>query len=292
LGCHLSEHDSRYDAGDEYIEICNRLWDGFPRDAVVMDKVRGVFVDAEKVRRVDFEGRYYRCQGYPVVMCSPQGRPLIFQAGQSSRGIRFGVTHGDALYAIQSRPETMLAHMTAIRASAAAIGLPKPPPVFFGIQPHIAPTEKEARRIYEELRAGVPVDIAIANLSALVGADLSQIDPDASLESLTTNAGRGLLAALQNSRDGGVPTVREAALQYAMSAGMPQFVGDPEQVANWIESLWTRVGCHGFAISSTISPASTIIFADEVVPILQRRGLVRRAYAGTTFRENLLQQDG
>ena len=87
----LGNHDLRYDMADEYLDICRRLWDAFPRDAIIADRERGVFVDIDKVKRVEFAGRYYRCEAYPVIECSPQGRPLIFQAGASGRGIRFAV---------------------------------------------------------------------------------------------------------------------------------------------------------------------------------------------------------
>jgi alkanesulfonate monooxygenase SsuD/methylene tetrahydromethanopterin reductase-like flavin-dependent oxidoreductase (luciferase family) len=206
--------------------------------------------------------------------------------------MRFGVTHGDAQYAIQPRVETMQSHMTAIRAAAKSAGSAHEPRVFFGIQPFVGGTEEEAQQTYEELRGNVPLELSVSRLSGPVGVDLTQFDLDTPLDRFSTQAGQGLLAALQRSLEGRAPTIREAALQYGMSCGIPQFVGAPEQVADWIEQLWSTVGCYGFGISSNVNPGSMDAFVDHVVPILQKRGLTRRSYAGTTFRENLLQEEG
>jgi FMN-dependent oxidoreductase (nitrilotriacetate monooxygenase family) len=292
LGMDMIAHDVRYDSGDDYIEICYRLWDGFPRDALVVDKERRIFVDTTKVKRVDYDGTYYQCHAYPVVPCSPQGRPLIFQAGQSGRGMRYGVTHADAHYSIQPRVETMLSHMEAIRATAAECGRSSDPRVFYGLQPFFGSTEEEAWQSYEEARQNVPLDLSVDRLSALIGHDLGQYDPDTPLDRFSTEGGQGLLMTLTRVVEGRPATIREAALQYGMSCGIIQFVGTPEQAADWIEQLWRQVGCYGFGISSPINPLTMEVFADHVIPILQQRGLVRREYAGTTFRENLLQNDG
>jgi FMN-dependent oxidoreductase (nitrilotriacetate monooxygenase family) len=292
LGIEQPKHDERYDRGDEYIEICYRLWDAFPHEALVLDKKTGVCVDFDKLRKVDYDGKYYKCHAYPIAPCSKQGRPLIFQAGQSGRGMQFAAMHSDAIYSLQPRVGTMERHMAGIRAAFKQHAPGRVPRVFYGVQPFLGGTEAEARRRHKEIHENVPIDLALNRLSALIGFDLSGHELDKPLEDITTEGGRGIFAALRDSIEGRTATLREAALFYAVSVGMPQVVGTPAQIADWIENTWRVTGCYGFGISSVINPLITEEFIDHVIPILRKRGLVRTAYAGTTFRENLLQQAG
>ncbi|MBY5377292.1 NtaA/DmoA family FMN-dependent monooxygenase [Rhizobium leguminosarum] len=289
LGLTQLGHDERYDQADEYMEICYRLWDAFPRDAIVADRGKKIFVDADRVNKVEYEGKYLKCHAYPVTMCSPQGRPLIFQAGQSGRGMHFATTHADAIYALQPRIESMARFVKNIRAASHDIGKTNEPKVFFGIQPVIGGTEAEALQRRQELADAIPIEAGLNRLSGMIGIDLGKYDLDLPLENIETNASRGLLAATLDSIEGRAPTVREAALHWGMSYGMAQMVGTPEQIATKIENYWRESGCYGFNISPTVSPTSIIDFAEQVVPILQKRGLMRTEYADTTFRGNLSQ---
>jgi FMN-dependent oxidoreductase (nitrilotriacetate monooxygenase family) len=291
LGFTQPAHDDRYDQAEEYLEICYRLWDGFPREAVIVDKSSGTFIDTGKIRKVEYEGRYYSCHAYPVTPCSPQGRPLIFQAGQSGRGMLFATKHADAIYALQPNIEFMKKFMSQVRSAAAQNGKTIQPKVFFGVQPFLGGTEEEARRRYEELRDNVRLETALNRLSGMIGVDLSEYDLDGPLQNFETEASRGLLAATLGSMEGRSPTIREAAIHWGMAIGMmPQFIGSPEQVADRIEEFWRESGAYGMSISPTVSPLSVEEFVDQVVPILQKRGLIRTEYAGSTYRENLLQQ--
>lgn len=290
LGLEQAEHDNRYDQAEEYLEICYRLWDGFPRDAVLADKHSHVFVDADKITKVDFDGKYYRCHAFPVTPCSPQGRPLIFQAGQSGRGMQFATKHADAIYALQPGLDAMGRFLSQLRIAAQENGRQDEPKVLFGIQPFLGGTEREARRLYEELRDNVPLQTGLGRLGGMIGVDLSKHDLDSPLERFETDASRGLLAATLAAFPERSPTIREAARHWGMAIGMmPQFVGTPEQAADWIEELWRGSGAYGFSISPTISPPSVTDFVDQVMPILRRRGLARTEYAGTTYRANLAQ---
>jgi long-chain alkane monooxygenase len=289
LGLVQPEHDTRYDQAEEYMAICYRLWDAFPHDAVVADKKSGIFIDTSKIKRVEYAGQYYQCHAFPVTMCSPQGRPLIFQAGQSGRGMQFAATHADAIYGLQPRLDSMKKFMTDVRMAAKASGNSEDPKVFFGLQPILGGTEAEAKRRRQELSDNIPLDAALSLISGMIGVDLGKHDLDASLESIDTQASRGLLAATMDSVEGRAPTVREAAKHWGMAPAMPQFAGTPEQTADWIERMWRESGCYGFNISPTISPQSVVDFVDQVVPILQKRGLMRTEYAGATYRENLTQ---
>ena len=105
---------------------------------------------------------------------------------------------------------------------------------------------------------------------------------------MDTQASRGLMATMSASFDSKQFTLREAAVRWGLAVGVPQVIGTPEQVADEMESMWRETGCHGFNITPTIMPSSVEAFVDEVVPILQRRGVYRTRYEGRTFRDNLL----
>ena len=105
---------------------------------------------------------------------------------------------------------------------------------------------------------------------------------------MDTQASRGLMSATLSAADGHAVTLREAAAQWALSVAIPQVIGTPEQVAAEIERVWRETGCYGFNLSPTTNPDSVEDFVDQVVPILQRRGVFRSAYEGETFRANLM----
>lgn len=289
LGIDQPDHDLRYDMADEYLEICRRLWDAFPRDAIIADRDKGVFVDIDRIKRVEFAGQFYRCEAYPVIECSPQGRPLIFQAGASGRGIRFAATHADAVFALQPTMQAMKSYLANISKAAADVGRPDPK-VYLGIQPYIGGTEAEAQARLDFYRDRIPVDVALNRLGAVLGIDFRGMDIDRPFEELSSDAGSyGLMRGLVDWGSGEAPTIRDAALQMSMSSTMPRLVGTPEQIADRIEAIWRETGCFGFALSPHASPQSAEEFVDHVVPILQKRGLMRTEYAGTTFRENINQ---
>jgi long-chain alkane monooxygenase len=287
LGLERPEHDSRYDQADEYMEIAYLLWDSFPRDAVIRDKQSGHYIDPTKVKRVQYTGKYYSCDTLPSMVCSPQGRPLIFQAGASGRGMRFAATHADAVFALQPRV-AMETYVANTRTAADGVGRPHPR-VFFGVQPYVASTMAEAEQRLEELKERIPIGPALDRLGWLLDRKFSEDDLDKPIEIGETQASQGWMAAVDNWSKDRAPTLREMVLDLAISPMTPRIVGTPEQVADTLESWWRETGCYGFTFSPNVMPASLEAFVDHVVPILQQRGLMRTEYAGTTYRENLLQ---
>ena len=107
LGTGTLDHDERYDHADEYMDICYALWNGIPPEAIVADQEAGIFADATKIKKVEHDGKYFQCHATPSVMPSPQGRPVLFQAGSSGRGQRFAIKHADVVFAIQPDIERM-----------------------------------------------------------------------------------------------------------------------------------------------------------------------------------------
>ena len=281
-------HDERYDYADEFMEICYRLWDSVPPDAVAMDKAKPLFADPGRVKPVDFQGRYLSCKAVAPVLPAPHGRPVLMQAGSSGRGMQFAVKHAEVIFGIQPHVAGMKKATAALQEAAREAGLTRDPIVLYGLQPILGGTEEQAKQRAATLIERIPLDAILARLSGVLGHDLSRFNPDDALADMDTQASRGLMAATASSADGKAVTLREAASRWALSVAIPQVIGTPEQVADRIEAVWRETGCTGFNLSPTTNPASVHDFVDQVVPLLQARGIFRTEYAGTTLREHLV----
>ncbi|MGS0743437.1 NtaA/DmoA family FMN-dependent monooxygenase [Glaciimonas sp. GG7] len=281
-------HDERYDHADEFMEICYRLWNSVPPAAVLQNPVSGKFADPEQIDVVDYQGRFLNCKAVAPTLPSPYGRPLLFQAGSSGRGLQFAMEHAEVIFAIQSHVAGMKKSMLQLSAAAEVHGKNKECKVLFGLQPIVRSTELEARQRAEELAERIPLDAILARLSGVFGVDLSTLDPDRPLAEMETQASRGLMAATVTGADGKAVTLRQAATTWALSVAIPQIIGTPEQVADEMERTWRETGCYGFNLSPTTNPDSVEDFVDQVVPILQRRGVFRTEYEGESFRDNLM----
>ena len=281
-------HDERYDQADEFMAICYQLWDSVPADAILRNAATGQFADPDKIRQVDYKGKYLSCKAVAPVLPSSYGRPLLFQAGSSGRGMKFAMDHAEVIFAIQGHVAGMKKSMEQLRVAATTHGRNPDSKVLFGLQPIVRSTEAEAKQRAEELKQRIPLDAILARLSGVFGVDLSQFDPEMPLSEMDTQASRGLMSATLSAADGRAVTLREAAAQWALSVAIPQLIGTPEQVAAEIERMWRETGCYGFNLSPTTNPDSVDDFVDHVVPILQRRGVFRTAYEGESFRDNLM----
>lgn len=286
LGLEQLDHDRRYDAADEYMEICYRLWDSIGEGAVLADRKAGLYADPSKVHFVDFQGEFHKCQTVGPVLPSPQKRPVLFQAGTSGRGLRFGIEHGDVVFAIQPNLPGMQRYMGQLRETAASLGR-KAPGVLFGVQPILGGTEEEAQRHLDDLIERLPLDGCLARLSGTMGVDFAGIDLDQPMQEQATQASQGLMKAFTSVLGDRPFTLREVAIKWGLAVGMPQIVGTPEQVADKLEQIWRETGCHGYNLTPTVMASSVTHFVDEVVPILQKRGVFRTEYEGTTFTANL-----
>ncbi|TMV08269.1 NtaA/DmoA family FMN-dependent monooxygenase [Arenibacterium halophilum] len=287
IGQGLVPHDERYDMADEFMEICYALWDAYGEGALPMDKVSGVMAVPDRVKRLVHHGKYFQCEAVPATLPSPQGRPVIFQAGSSGRGMEFAVKHAEAIFAIQPHLAAMKRFREKFDKVAVEAGR-DPIGILFGLQYVLGSTEAEANQRLSDLKERIPLDAGLSRLSAPLGVDCSTLDPDQPLEDVPTQASRGMAEALsQMAGDGRKITVRDAAIQMGLSVGLPQVVGSPEQVADQIETYWRESGGLGFNLSAPTKPGMITEFVDHVVPILQKRGIVRTDYEGTTLRDNI-----
>jgi len=280
--------ETRYAHADEFVAICKELWDSVPQDAIIADRASGIFADPAKIRRIDYEGKYLRCKGVSAALPSPQGYPVLVMAGASGPGTAFAARHAEVVFANQPTPEAMRALQAKFDTAALEVGRTDPIRILFGVQVIVADDRPAAQRIVDRLAARVPLEASLARLSSSIGIDLSTFDPD---EPFTPTQGRGSqghLASYTSRIDGRQPTLREVAGRVAISSGAPQVFGSPQEVADQLERLWHETGCHGFNIYSPIVPSGVDRFVNEVVPLLQEKGIFRRRYEGRTLRENIV----
>ena len=288
VGGSLVDHDLRYEMADEYMEVCNALWASIQPGGLPMDAATGIFGDPDKVRIVNHEGRFFKCRAVAPTLPSPQGRPVIFQAGSSGRGLEFAMKHAEAVFSIQPTVAGMKKQLDNYRVAREQHGRQDDVRVLFGVQVILGSSDEEAHRTVATLADRVPLDAGLSRLSGPLGLDLSKFDPDQPLTGVETQASRGMLAALSGETDGNPLTLRQMAQRMGVSSGLHQVIGGPETVADRLQEIWETTGCFGFNISPGIMPGTVTDFVDHVVPILQKRGVFRSGYPGTTFRDTLL----
>jgi FMN-dependent oxidoreductase (nitrilotriacetate monooxygenase family) len=279
------EHDERYDMADEFADLVGQLWDSWEPDAVVMDRERVIFADGKKVHPVHFAGKYFRSRGPLSAPRSPQGRPVICQAGGSPRGRRFAARWADTIIAATDTVAKMKAYREDIRATARECGRdPDSIKVLFQAYPIVDETNAgaEARRTAEIAEGARHIDMHLALMSRTSGIDFSKFDLDEPLGALSTNGHQS-----QVSRYSG-RTPREIATHFSNRAG-GDFTGSVDRVASIMQETMAEVGGDGFLISNTyFSRRYVSEITDGLVPELQRRGLTRTAYEHALFRDNLL----
>ena len=287
----LPEHDLRYDMADEYMDLVNQLWASWEPDAIVADPDSGLLVDHAKVRQVDFKGRFYASRGPLNAGPAPQGRPVIAQAGGSPRGRQFASGHADTIVASVKGVDRMRDYRDDIRARMEGHGRdPDRCKVLFLVAPIIAATRDDALQLKARRAAKVAeqVDRKLAFLGKITNIDFAQFDLDAPVGALTTNGHQQTLDDFK--RKAGNRTLREAVSAYNSDGGSVELVGSPDDVAGQMQEAMQAAGGDGFLFSlPDVSRRTIAEIEDGLAPALQKRGLMRRAYAHAQFRDNLLE---
>ena len=287
----LPDHDLRYDMADEYMDLVGRLWNSWEPGALVADPETGMLVDHTKVHEIDFKGQYYACRGPLNSGPCVQERPVIAQAGGSPRGRQFAARHSDTIVASVKGVEAMRAYRTDVRSRRAEQGLdPDTVKVLFLVAPLMAETEEDAQRlkVRRAARVAAQVDRKLAFLGKLTNIDFARFDLDAPVGSLTTNGHQATLDDFK--RKAGNRSLREAVAAYNSDGGSVELVGTPDGVAAQMAEAMEAAGGDGFLFSlPDISRRTIAEVEDGLVPALQRRGLVRKAYGFEQFRDNLLE---
>jgi FMN-dependent oxidoreductase (nitrilotriacetate monooxygenase family) len=289
----LPEHDARYDAAEEYLEILYKLWEGsWDDDAVQRDKTRGIFADPSKVRPVRHEGKYYRMEGIHLAEPSPQRTPLLFQAGASARGQDFAARHAECVFIASPTPQAARPTVEALRRKTEEIGRGADALRILNlITVVVGRTEKEAQDKLEDYRRHASIEASLAHYSASVGIDFSKYGLDDPIEQASTNANQSALAAITKQASKPM-TLRQIIDQMVLGSRMKPVVGSPQQIADDMQTWIEDAGIDGFNIARTVTPESLRDFVDLVVPVLQERGLFKADYAEGPLRQKLFGGNG
>ncbi|GHJ43641.1 monooxygenase [Catellatospora sp. TT07R-123] len=287
----LPTHAWRYERAAEFVEVALRLWDSWDAEALRYDKDGGVFADTDLVREVNHVGDHFAVRGPLNVPRSPQGRPLLVQAGSSEDGKDFAARYAEAVFTAQQTLADGQAFYADVKARALALGRdPDQLLILPGIAPVLGATRAEADALARELEELIIPEYALAQLSSLLNTDLSGHPLDGPLPELpdeTSTEGMQsryrLVVDLARRED---LTIRQLLGRLGGGRGHRVVAGTPVQIADEIELWFTQGAADGFNIMPPHLPGGLAEFVDQVVPILQERGLFRTAYTGTNLREH------
>ncbi|MDD0976150.1 LLM class flavin-dependent oxidoreductase [Pseudomonas fontis] len=286
-------HVDRYARADEFIDVTLKLWDSWEDDAVIADTRQGRFADPSKVHSIDFVGEHFSVKGPLNLPRSPQGRPVLVQAGSSEGGKALGSRYADAIFTTQTTLVDGQAFYREMKQRAQQWGRnPEHLKIMPGLSTVIGSTEAEAHARFDELNAYYGEQGLLQQVAARVGLVESELDPDAQLPwdkigpvSAFERGSHGFLEAQLNLARRENLTLRE--LSRRILVGHRLLVGTPEQVADTLEHWFRNGAADGFNIMPDMFPSGVEVFVDEVVPLLQQRGVFRREYRGSTLRDHL-----
>jgi FMN-dependent oxidoreductase (nitrilotriacetate monooxygenase family) len=286
------EHDLRYDRAEEFLEVVRGHWRSWDDDALVADRESGLFADPDKVRRLDHRGEWFKSRGPFTVPRSPQGEPVLIQAGQSGRGRTFAAKWGDLVFVIYPNLQVGRKAYAEFKDALEAAGRSREG---VRVAPAVYVVTAESQAEAEDRRAAIdalakPID-GLVLLSEVLNFDFAKKPYD---EPFTAEEMDGI-SGIQAFRDRVValsgrsnPSPRDF-VEYTRRGTLdefPVFTGSPTRIADQMEE-WFGTACDGFVIAASHAPGAYDDFVRLVVPELQRRGLFRKDFQGSTLRENL-----
>ncbi|SEQ93190.1 FMN-dependent oxidoreductase, nitrilotriacetate monooxygenase family [Faunimonas pinastri] len=286
--------EERYRRATEFAEIVTGLWDSVPQEAVVADAERHVFVDPERLRPIHVRGTHFSSSGCLSAPVGPQGRPVIFQAGQSADSKAFGARWADALFTGQRMIEGGKQFYADVKSLALANGRdPSQLLVMPGLFPIVGGTEAEAQRRKDELDALLDHAFLKEELATHLGIQPEDLKLDEPLpyeriaaSSSEPIASRWVKKQIVSEALAHGYTTRQSLFSN-ITGGHRIVVGAPEQVASDILTWVDENASDGFNLNIDIQTSGLEDIVDHVIPILQRAGRFRTEYTGRTLRENL-----
>ncbi len=281
------EYDTRYERAQEFVEVVTGLWDSWEDDAFIRDKASGQFYHPAKLHVLNHRGKHFAVRGPLNSARTPQGRPILVQAGAAEQGREIAARFADLVYAGDHEIESARAYYADLKSRMAKYGRP---PGHMHILPALVPfvgrTRQEAQDKLDALKALIDPLVGLSILSSMI-ADLSVYPVDGPMPELADvsmgSVGRKIVEQARKHN----MTVRQVYETYGAGFGMRCVVGSAKDIADDMEEWFTTGAADGFNICPSHLPHAARDFAELVVPELQRRGLFRTEYEGRTLRENL-----
>lgn len=288
----MMDHDERYRRAQEFLQVTCELWDSVERDAPLLDRDRGLFLDPAKVHRIDFKGDYFNVRGPLPALPSPQQRPLIIQAGQSGPGMDLAAKYADLQFSTRRTLDSMKKHRSDIDSKLQSFGRsPRDLGILWSVRIQVAASESEARAKEKKFLDSIPPEGGLIEMSQWFGVDFSQAETDMTLSDFADKVREqkgnlGTFDELLKTTDPNL-TVREFGRDF-MSQRILVAEGTPTEIVDKLEKIHYETGANGgFILGRGFHAMDNITeFVDHVVPELQRRGLSKTEYSGSTLRDN------
>lgn len=286
-------HADRYRRAEEFVEVVKRLWGSWEPGAVVGDRASGIYADTGKIHEIAHDGEFFKVKGPLNLPRSPQGRPVLVQAGSSDTGTDFAARHADVVFTAQDHLADGQAFYRKIKQKAAAHGRAADAvKVVVGLTALIGSTEIEARQLAEEFDELILPAVGLKQIEAFSGVDLGgypldgpvPLDAFPALSLVEGHRSRTTLIVELARRE--PLTIRQLLRRLAGARGHQSIVGSPEQVADRIVEWYSQGAADGFNFMPAYLPGGLEAFVDGVIPILQGRGLFRHEYEGSTLRSH------
>ena len=282
-------HAERYARAREFVEVVRSLWDSCEDGAVDIDKDSGAFFDKARVHTIDHAGKYYKVRGPLSIPRCPQGNPVLVQAGSSEDGMSLAAGVAEIIFTIQRTLDGARDFYAGIKAKAEAAGRdPRHALVMPGVLPYVGRTRQEAQDKHDELLSLIHPEAGLSALSKLMEVDLMSADidkpfPAHGFENLTQTRAVGIV---EDARRQGL-NIRQVYERLVVSKGHRQIIGTANDVADILQEWFEGGACDGYNVMPPMMPNGLDDFVELVVPELQRRGLFRTAYRGSTMRDHL-----
>jgi FMN-dependent oxidoreductase (nitrilotriacetate monooxygenase family) len=282
------EHELRYARAQEFVDVVTGLWDCWEDDAIVADKTTGQYVDAEKVRPLNHKGRFFQVKGPLNQARPPQGHPVIIQAGGSPSGLELAARTADVVFSVVQELGPAKAAYADLKSRMAKYGrAPDQLAVLPGVMPVIGETDAEARAKLAKLQSWITPTNAMTLVASRIGYDVSGHDLDAPVPPPPPFDGSQTFThVLYEMAKRENMTLRDLYNLTAAARGHWVICGTPKTIADTLEEWFVEKAADGFNILPAYFPGAFAEFVDLVVPELQRRGLFRHDYEGTTLRDH------
>jgi len=285
----MPNHAERYARAREFLEVADKLWAGWEEGAVQPNKETGAYFVDEKIQPINHEGEHFQVQGPLNITRSPQGRPVIIEAGSSADGQKLAAETAEVIFTAAASLEEAQTFYRSQKDQVIAAGRnPDHVVIMPGVMPIVGRTREEAKALWKELNTLVDIENGLRQLSLRFSMDLSQFPLDGPVPEVPLGEGNQSRVKLMTDmakREN--LTLRELAAVAAGSRGHRVIVGTAEDIADDFELWMNEGGADGFNIMPAIMSEQLDLFVELVIPELRRRGVFRDDYEFATLRENL-----